>query len=295
MKISVTGGSGTIGAYIVADLLEHGHEVSVLERTAQRQFVASSGKGRAISIGVDVTNVGEVTQALAAFRPDAVIHMAAWANDHMVPASRTFGENIHGTFNIFQACADLGIRRIVWGSSGQVYGFEHLAPVYLPVDEDHPLRPLNPYAMSKVAGERVAEYFAERHGLDILSFRILGVRAPAQLTDEIKHVAQHPEGGRFLLWSRGDARDCALACRLALEASQVTSGAYNISGGLVLNTDPAMLAETYFGGKIEIRSALGSGTPLYSVGKAERAFGYRPRHVWSESTFHPESGTVHDG
>ena len=90
----------------------------------------------------------------------AVVHLGAWANAGIVPDTRTYGDNVTATFNLFQACADLGIRRIVAASSAQVYGFASAALCYVPADEDHLLRPLNCYALSKMAGEQAVEYFA---------------------------------------------------------------------------------------------------------------------------------------
>jgi nucleoside-diphosphate-sugar epimerase len=162
-------------------------------------------------------------------------------------------------------------------------------PVYVPIDEAHPLRPADAYALSKVVGEQTADYFVARHGLEILSFRLMGVRVPSRLGAEIERIAQVPGERIHLLWTRTDARDAALACRLAVEAKEVEPGPYNITGRqVVLEEDSPTLVRRYFGDETEIRSSLvGRMSPL-SCKRAEETFGYRPRYDWSVSQRYPE-------
>ena len=283
MQILVTGASGRIGRYVVKELVEAGHSVTSIDILAPE---ATSSR----FLRVDLTDAGEVYQALAASGAEAVVHLGAWANAGVVPDTRTYGDNVRGTFNLFQACADLGIQRVVSASSAQVYGFAKEPPTYVPVDEAHPLRPANCYALSKVMGEQAADYFVNRFAMTILSFRLMGIRMPTQLDAEIDELAQNPSGGTSLLWTRTDARDAATACRLAIEADSVASGPYNITGARVVLSEPtATLVERYFGDKTELRAALPNHISPMSCAKAETAFGYRPRFVWSVSQRHLES------
>ena len=277
MQILVTGASGRIGRYVVKELVDAGHNVTGVD------ILASEG-GSSRFLRVDLTDAGEVYQVLAAAKAEAVIHLGAWANAGVVPDTRTYGDNVRGTFNVFQACADLGIQRVVSASSAQVYAFAKEPPVYVPVDEAHPLRPANCYALSKVVGEQTADYFIKRFGMTILSFRFMGIRMPAQLNTEIDELAQDPSKGTSLLWTRMDARDAAIACRLAVEAESVASGPYNITGARVMLSEAtATLVERYFGDKTEVRDALPGHISPVSCAKAEVAFGYQPQFVWSVS------------
>jgi nucleoside-diphosphate-sugar epimerase len=236
---------------------------------------------------VDLTDAGQVYGGLAGC--EAVVHMGAWPNPGLVPDTRTYADNTTGTFNVFQACADLGIYRIVSASSNQVYGFAGPPPLYAPVDEEHPCRPVNCYALAKMAGEQAADYFCKNKGLEILSFRILGTRTPDQIPDDIAKIAADPASGGRLLWTRTDARDVALACRLAVEATEVESGIYNIVGQRVaLDVPTRELVARYFGDRTEVRVNLeGFESPL-SCAKARRVFGYAPRYAWSVSSEHAE-------
>ena len=277
MRILVTGASGRIGRYVVKELVDAGHSVTGVD-------VLPTEADMPRFLQADLTDAGEVYQALAAAQAEAVVHLGAWANAGVVPDTRTYGDNVRGTFNLFQACADLGIQRVVSASSAQVYGFAKEPPVYVPVDEAHPLRPANCYALSKVVGEQAADYFVKRFGLTILSFRLMGIRTPAQLNAEIDDLAQDPSKGTSLLWTRTDARDAATACRLVVEVESVASGPYNITGSqVVLSESSAMLVEHYFGDGTVVRDALPGRVSPMSCDKAEAAFGYQPRYVWSVS------------
>jgi nucleoside-diphosphate-sugar epimerase len=280
MNVLVTGGSGRIGRYVVRDFVSAGHTVLNADLTP-----APDEPGEFLR--VDLTQPGEVYQAISWVQADVIVHLGAWANAGVVPDSRTYGDNVRGAYNVFHAAADLGVKRVISASSAQVYGFAQYSPLYAPIDEEHPLRPLNSYALSKVVGEQTAGYFITNRELNILSFRFMGVRTPSEIAPEIRQMVKDPAGGRWLLWTRTDARDAAEACRLAAEATVVPSGPYNITGAsVVLDQPSAELVATYFTGA-EIRSELESTLSPLSCRRAQSAFGYRPRYIWTETQHHP--------
>ena len=280
MKIAVTGSSGRIGRYVVRELSHAGHQVVGLD-------VQHNAQAKGLQLLIDLTDAGQVYGALAGC--DAVVHMGAWANPGVVPDTRTYADNTTGTFNVFQAAADLGIRRIISASSNQVYGFFAAPPLYAPVDEEHPCRPVNCYALSKMAGEQAAEYFSRHKGLEILSLRILGTRTPEEIPGDIAKIAADPKSAAKLLWTRTDARDAALACRQAVEADTVESGPYNIAGSRVALDIPTQeLVARYFSDRTELRGVLQRFASPLSCARAERVFGYAPRYAWSVGVGHLE-------
>jgi nucleoside-diphosphate-sugar epimerase len=274
MNILVTGSRGRIGRHVVRELAASGHAVTATDRVS-----GPPAPGRFI-LG-DCADAGDVYHLVTAAQADAVIHLGAWSDAGQAPDGRVFGDNVRGAFNVLQACADLGVQRVVIASSAQVYGFAAAPPLYVPVDESHPLRPANCYSLAKVVGEETAEYFAKKHGMSVLSFRFMGVRPADELGAEIDAIAGDPASGGWLLWTRTDARDAAVACRLAVEAHTVAAGPYNITGTeVVLRMRSAALVQHYFGSATEIRPGLeGEVSPL-STARAREAFGYRPRYVW---------------
>jgi len=271
VKILVTGSAGRIGRYVVRDLVGAGHEVVGAD-------VVRGEEPGARHLLVDLTDAGQVYAALAGV--EAVAHMGAWANAGLVPDPRTYGDNVTGTFHILQASAELGVRRVVNASSAQVYGFFQHAPAYLPVDEDHPVRPVNSYALSKTAGEAAGAYVTDRFGMPVLHFRFMGIRAPDELPAQIDALTAAPGGDTGLLWTRTDARDAATACRLALE-SDAPAGIYNISGArVVVDTPTAELVARYLPESAVRGDLPGFASPMSSA-RAAAAFGYVPAFPWS--------------
>ena len=217
MNVLVAGGSGWIGRTVVQLLLEHGNEVL----SADLSPPLSDGQNTRASptrymtdfrhLAVDVTDAGQVYQAVAEAKAEAVIHLAPWPNPGLVTDTRTYGDNVQGTFNIFQACKDSGVRRIVSASSSQVYGFAKQPPRYVPIDEVHPVRPLNCYAAAKIAGEQAADYFSDQFDMRICSFRFQSVRLAADLSSDIDTIVKNPAHGAMTLWTRVRCAGCRVS------------------------------------------------------------------------------------
>ena len=157
----------------------------------------------------------------------------------------------------------------------------------MPIDETHPVRPLNCYAAAKIAGEQAAQYFSDQYGMTICSFRFQGVRLPSDLSADIDKIVDNPPLGAITLWTRVDVRDAATACRLAVETDEVPSDVYNITGSrIVLDTPTAELIGTHYGSATEFRTPLDGFRSPMTCDRAEQAFGYRPQYQWSESERH---------
>jgi len=137
MKILVTGGVGKVGQWVVRELLDGGaHEVTVLDR------LPGPERGAVKYLMGDIQDLGQVMEAMA--DAEAVIHLAAIHNPNIATTSVTYEINVVGTFNVHHAAFRLGIKRVVSASSNAIVGWsygERFMPDYLPIDEDHPLRP----------------------------------------------------------------------------------------------------------------------------------------------------------
>lgn len=275
MRVAVTGGSGRIGHWVVLELVERDHDCLNLDIVPHR---AGAGK----SLRVDLLRAGDLYAAFASFRPDVVIHLAAWAGDGLVPSTKTYADNASTTFNVFQACLDSGVKRVIWGSSHHVYGTASQPPAYFPIDEAHPLRPVGPYGLSKLAGEHAAEYFTRVQGMPVYSFRLFGVRDPADMDDQVEQTAAHPERNLRLMWTRMDARDAAGFFAAAVENDDAEPGPYHISGRYTLLSESSEeLIDRYFGSEVERRAPIEGRTAPMSTRKAREAFGYSSRFNWS--------------
>ncbi len=148
MRVLVTGGAGYVGAVTVRALLDAGHEVVVLD-TLERGRRERVGAARLV-VG-DVADEALVAEVLAEGRIEAVLHFAAdkSVEESVADPARSYANNVGGAVRLFRAMAAAGVRCLVHSSTCAVYG----SPDRLPVDEDAPLHPLNPYA----TGKRIVE------------------------------------------------------------------------------------------------------------------------------------------
>src|SRR5262249_33912084 len=160
--------------------------------------------------------LAQVRGALAG--SDAVIHLAGVPRNGMVSDEETFQTNVMGTFNVHEAAWRLGIRRVVTLGSEAVLGWaphappRNVAPDYLPIDEDHPLRPHDPYGLSKQAAELIARSYTEKAGMETVVLRAPRVVEPHELA--ALRTSDGITPSRFALFHYIDARDLAAACRL---------------------------------------------------------------------------------
>lgn len=275
MRVAVTGGSGRVGRWVVLELVERGHHCLNLD-------IVPHPAAAVKSLRVDLREAGEIYATFASFRPEVVVHLGAWAGDGFVPTATTYNDNTSMTYNVFQASADLSVKRVVWASSHHVYGTAGSPPAYFPLDEDHPMRPVGPYGLSKLAGEHAAEYFTRVRGVPVYSFRLFGVREPREMDVQVERTAAHPEGSLRLLWTRMDARDAAVFFAAAVEDNTAEPGPYHIAGQFtLLAEDTETLIDRHFGPGTERRARIEGRSAPISTRKAQEAFGYSTKFNWS--------------
>jgi nucleoside-diphosphate-sugar epimerase len=173
MRILVTGGMGEIGRPTVAWLLERGHDVRVLDLSADEPIAGAECRTG------DVTDFAVLQSAVEGM--DGVVHLAAYRHPSMAPESRIFAVNTGGTFNVFRAAANAGIKRVVCASSINALGYNYGISFpegqlhYFPIDEAHPTRTTDPYSYSKQMIEEVGAYFWRREAVSSLFLRFPAV------------------------------------------------------------------------------------------------------------------------
>jgi GDP-4-dehydro-6-deoxy-D-mannose reductase len=161
----VTGAGGFVGVHLVRHLVEQGDEVVEMERTVD---------------GVDIADAEPVTEAIMAAKPQAVYHLAG-ASDvggSWSAPTETFLANALGTLNVLEAARAAGADRVLAVTSADVYG--RVSEDELPLTEDQPLRPVSPYAASKVAADALAQQAWLGHRLPVIRVRAFNHLGPGQ-------------------------------------------------------------------------------------------------------------------
>lgn len=178
MRVLVTGGNGNVGKAAVARLVKNGFSVKVIGRTAG---VEISGAEYEVC---DINDYPHLREAVRGF--EAIVHLAAIPSPSMETSDQVFYANVQGTFNVYKAAEEEGIRRVVQASSinalGIFYGRKPAPIHYLPVDEDHPCVSTDVYSLSKRLIEDIGDYYWRRSGISGVAYRLPWV-APAGYHD----------------------------------------------------------------------------------------------------------------
>jgi len=185
LRVLVTGGAGYIGSHVVLELCENGYEVVVLDD------LSSGNKGavdnRAKFINGSTLNNSDIELGLE--KVEAVIHLAAFkaAGESMLEPIKYSQNNIMGSINLLNAIIKHKINSFVFSSTAAVYGF----PEYLPLDENHPLTPINYYGFTKLEIERILQWYSELKGLKFAALRYFNA-AGYDINGRLNFIEKNP-------------------------------------------------------------------------------------------------------
>lgn len=228
MRALVTGAGGFVGAHLVRHLEEQGDDVVQLERTVD---------------GIDITDGDALTDAVVAAKPEAVYHLAGAADvgGSWAAPRETFLANALGTLNVLEASREAGAERVLAVTSADVYG--RVTEDELPLDEAQPLRPVSPYAASKVAADALAQQAWLGHRLPVVRVRAFNHLGPGQSDRFVApslaaRIARNerdggdevPIGNMTPLRDVTDVRDVVRAYRLLVDAGE-PGAVYNVCRG----------------------------------------------------------------
>ena len=274
--IVVTGAAGRLGRRVVQLLVDRGKEVLATDQLAADDLPAKF-------VRCDLMDAKAVEGVLR--DAEAVVHMGAIPGPLQVDPRVIFDNNVTSTFNVMTSAAELGLRRVVFSSSAFGMGWAHegnaFVPLYLPLDEEHPMMPFEPYGLSKQVGEDIGRMIARSSDTTVVSLRFTNVARPEVLA-EFPWPAPTPEEPLTLvMWAYADARDVAEAHVLALDVEIEEYEAFMIAQPSSRFTEPTIdLVKNNFGDRVEIREGLCGTSSVISTEKAQRLLGWRPRYDW---------------
>lgn len=290
MRVLVTGGAGYIGSHTCVELIRAAHEVHVIDSLYNGHAealvrVRRMGNRELGFSECDVRDADALDEVFVAFKPEVVIHFAGLkaVAESVTDPARYYDVNVGGTAVLLGAMERAGCEKIVFSSSATVYG----EPEYLPYDEAHPTRPINPYGRTKLAAENLLRDWSSANGsrraVALRYFNPVGADASGEIGEDprgvpnnlMPFIAQVAVGRRSTLMVFGDdydtrdgtcerdyihVTDLALAHVAAVDRMNGLEGfeAFNIGCGLGVTVYELVNA---------FRSTFGSGLPIEVVGR----------------------------
>ncbi len=234
MRALVTGAGGFVGVHLVRHLEEQGDDVIQLERNLD---------------GIDIADDVALTDAVVAAKPEAVYHLAGAADvgGSWTAPRQTFLANALGTLNVLEASREAGVDRVLAVTSADVYG--RVTQDELPLDEHRPLRPVSPYAASKVAADALAQQAWLGHKLPVVRVRAFNHLGPGQSDRFVApslaaRIARNerdggdevPIGNMTPLRDVTDVRDVVRAYRLLMDDGE-PGAVYNVCKGSAVSVE----------------------------------------------------------
>jgi len=329
LKILLTGGAGYVGSHVLRQVLEAGHEPIVFDDLSNGHAEAV---GDADLVQGDILDADVLRRVFARDRFDCVMHFCGLIEpgESVERPDRYYRVNVVGGLNLLDAMIAAGVKCIVFSSSAATYG----DPESLPIDEDHPTVPVNPYGWSKLTFEHVLETYRQAFDLGYVSLRYFNA-AGADASGEIGEAHRHEThliplvlraaltGGTFTVFGDDyDTRDGTAVrdfvhvtdlARAHLDALEVlTPGSghvYNLGSGTGHTVNEVVETAREVTGR-DIASTVGPRRPgdppslVASSARIERDLGWKPqytrladtvRSAWTWHHTHPDGfGTSPD-
>ncbi|HEV2529920.1 MAG TPA: NAD(P)-dependent oxidoreductase [Thermomicrobiales bacterium] len=285
MRVVVTGGSGTAGQEVVRAVAAAGHEVFNLDLRPPAPGIDLPAE----FCRVQITEIGELYDAMFQFRPEMVCHLAANPAPQGQARVDVFTNNTLTHYNMLQVAGDLGVKRVVYASSETVTGIIHgRRPQSIPFNESQRMDAPNSYALSKYLTEVIADYAVQMFpdtsfvGLRLSNVMPNNAHGREMLAERRSNLAR----GAFNLWSYVDARDVGSAFLAAMNGDTRGNEVFLVAAADTVVDVPLkdLIAEHFPGEGLEnlVPDSHGPTQSAFDCSKMERVFGWTPKYSWRD-------------
>jgi UDP-glucose 4-epimerase len=279
MKILVTGGSGTVGKYIVSELIKH-HKVGILDikepECPQCKFH-----------WVDMLNLPALTKTISEY--EAIIHLAGIPHPLNDPPEKVFTTNVLGTFNIMEAASKNSIKKVILASSESTLGFafrsKDFSPDYIPIDENHPTNPQDAYGLSKIVCEQILKSYSLKTDIQTISIRMPWVWIPEKLSMNLyKTLISDYDKWYKNLWAYVHVYDAAQAFNLALTADGLSRHEifFITAEENWTEVESKVLVQKFYPSTKDFKSNYSGKMSLITSKKANEKLNYRAKYTWKD-------------
>src|SRR6266853_199568 len=187
MNVFVTGGAGYIGSICAEQLIDAGHSVTVYDDLSEGHRSAVDPRARFVLGRPEEQN--NILRAVEEAKPEAILHFAANAlvGESMTNPGKYFRNNVANGLKLLDAATAVGVKKFVFSSTCATYG----PPERLPITEELPQRPINPYGESKVMFEKLLRWYHQIHQLEFVAFRYFNAAGATEKFGEHHRTETH--------------------------------------------------------------------------------------------------------
>ncbi|MSR58128.1 MAG: NAD(P)-dependent oxidoreductase [Planctomycetaceae bacterium] len=272
-RIIVTGAKGGTGRSIVAGLRAGGYDVLGVDIVAPVPTEAGY-------VRLDLRDANGLNDIFAG--ADGIVHFGSYPTDSWCSATEAFQNLMLGGFNVLQAAANTGIKRLVMASSIMTYGDLTRQPT-LPITEDSPLVPQSIYGSSKRLQEILAADYCRWHGLSVAALRLSRIVYEGCYEWRLKQHTESELSALSVLWSYVDARDVATACQAWLESDCTGFEVFNVAAeNTCIETPIADLLRKCCPQITDIRTPFATDQTPFDSGKLRRTLHWNARYDWKD-------------
>ncbi|MDR1392901.1 MAG: NAD(P)-dependent oxidoreductase [Bifidobacteriaceae bacterium] len=299
-NVLVTGASGALASYVIPRLVAAGYEVTGFDVAPPERLTDPAVR----FVQGDLTSLERCLCALAYSEAEIVVHLGAlpgpremvrrpnWRTRQVAPEDITMASNTMGTYYLLDAVRRLGkAKTVVFASSFYTLGLGNrisdrpFEVEYLPIDEDHPLRPEDSYGTSKLLGEELLRAWVRAYKGRAVALRLMGIDYPFRNPDHYGEVPEsdptHVGGPVYTTFQYVDARDVAEAVILSIETPGLDEfEAFYITTDTIYQENTADLAARVWPDIAEMAGAIEGTAGIITDAKARRKLGYTPQYSW---------------